>query len=126
MLTNDQTGWVVQFLVSVRGGYAGNVGYVAAGFWGGMTLGRVILADVVHKFGERRMIFILTACALVMQILFWFIPNVIADAVLISLLGFFIAPFFPVGVSVMTKLLPRELHVGAVGKYTQTLDPWPY
>ena len=108
-------GWVVQFLVDVRGGYAGNVGYVATGFWAGLTLGRVVLADVVNKIGERRAVFGLITCALVMQILFWFVPNIIADAVLISFLGFFIAPFFPVGISVMTKLLPRELHVAAIG-----------
>ena len=57
----------------------------------------------------------LIACALGLQLLFWFVPNIIADAVFISILGFCIAPFFPVGVSVLTKLLPRELHVAAVG-----------
>ena len=111
---------MVQFLVNVRRGYAGQVGYVATGFWGGLTLGRLVLAEAVNKFGERRSVFILIAIALVMQILFWFVSNIIADAVLISILGFCIAPFFPVGVSVMTKLLPRELHVAAIGGALQS------
>lgn len=34
---------------------------------------------------------------------------------MISLLGFLIGPFFPTGISVATKLLPRELHVAAIG-----------
>lgn len=130
-------GWVVQFLITVRNGDPSKVGYVASGFWGGLTLGRLVLADITHKLGERRMIFVYLALALVMQLLFWFVPNVIANAVVLSILGmigpprppgslsvchwlihytgFFIAPFFPVGLSVLTKLLPRELHVGGIG-----------
>ena len=111
-------GWVVQFLVSVRGGYAGQVGYVASGFWGGLTLGRLLLSDAINRFGERRSVLVLIACALGKQFLFWFVPNIVADAIFISVLGFCIAPFFPVGISVVTKLLPRELHVAAVGKCT--------
>jgi MFS family permease len=111
-----------------------------------LTVGRLVLADITFKLGERRMIFVYLALGLAMQLLFWFIPNIIANAVAVSLLGkhivpiylammlsvmisfdvlqslteniligFFIAPFFPVGLSVLTKLLPRELHVGGIG-----------
>jgi len=112
-------GWVVEFLVSVRKGVPSKVGYVASGFWGGLTVGRLVLADVTFKLGEQRMIFVYLGLALSMQLMFWFIPNIIANAVVVSLLGFFIAPFFPVGISVLTKLLPRELHVAAIG-FTST------
>ena len=108
-------GWVVQFLISVRGGVPSKVGYVASGFWGGLTLGRVVLAEPVNKLGERRPVMVLIVAALAMQFIYWFVPNVIANAVVVSLLGFFIAPFFPVGISVLTKLLPRELHVASIG-----------
>jgi hypothetical protein len=33
--------------------------------------------------------------------------------------GFVIAPFFPVGVSILTKTLPRELHTAAIGRLLQ-------
>ena len=79
-------------------------------------VGRVVLADIVHKLGERRMLFVLILFGLTMQLVYWFVPNVTADAVVISLLGFFIAPFFPVGISVLSKLLPRELHVASIGE----------
>ena len=136
------TGWVVQFLISIRHGKPSQVGYVASGFWGGLTVGRVILAEFTNKMGERRMIFIYIILGLAMQLLFWFVPNVIANAVAISLLGeltfylfsfphfktqsynlftigFFIAPMFPVGISVLTKLLPAELHVASIGEDPQ-------
>lgn len=109
-------GWVVQFLISVRHGDPGKVGYVASGFWAGLMVGRIVLADIVHKLGERRMLYVLILLALAMQLVYWFVPNIITDAIAVSLLGFFIAPFFPVGISVLSKLLPRELHVASIGK----------
>jgi len=108
-------GWVVEFLIRVRNGQPAKVGYVASGFWGGLTLGRLLLADITFRLGERPMIFVYLAFSLAAQLVFWFVPSIIADAVMISLLGFFIGPFFPTGISVATKLLPRELHVAAVG-----------
>lgn len=100
----------------MRNGTPSKVGYVASGFWGGLALGRAALADITNKLGERRMVFIYIVAALVMQLMFWFVPNIIADAVVVSFLGFFIAPFFPAGISVLTKLLPKELHVASIGK----------
>lgn len=61
------------------------------------------------------MVFIYIIIGLAMQLLFWFVPNVIASAVIVSILGFIIAPFFPAGITVLTKLLPRDLHVASIG-----------
>ncbi|EAW15189.1 putative MFS transporter [Aspergillus clavatus NRRL 1] len=108
-------GWLVQFLVSVRHGDPKKVGYVASGFWSGFTLGRVLLADITHKFGERRMVFIYIALAIALQVMFWVIPNIIANAITVCFLGFFIGPFYPVGLYVLTKVVPQELHIGALG-----------
>ncbi|KAL1852455.1 hypothetical protein VTK73DRAFT_9216 [Phialemonium thermophilum] len=108
-------GWVVEFLISVRKGSPSRVGYVASGFWGGLALGRLVLADITHRLGDKRMISIYIVVGLGMQLLFWFVPNVVANAVAVSLLGFIIAPFFPVGISVLTRLLPADLHVASVG-----------
>lgn len=88
-------GWVVEFLIRVRGGKASHVGYVASGFWGGLTLGRIFLADITHRLGERRMVMLYVLLSLVVQLIFWFVPNIITNAVMISLLGFFLGPLFP-------------------------------
>ncbi|KAL5336722.1 major facilitator superfamily domain-containing protein [Aspergillus crustosus] len=108
-------GWLVQFLVAVRHGDPEKVGYVASIFWCGFTLGRIALADVTHKFGERRMVFIYISLAIGFQLIFWLIPNIIANAVAVCLLGFFIGPFYPVGLYVLTEVVPQELHLGAIG-----------
>lgn len=95
---------------------------MASGFWGGLALGRLLLADITSKFGERTMIFIYIVIGLIMQLFFWFIPDVVANAVVVSLLGFVIGPFFPAGLTVITKLLPRDLHVASIGMCA-TLSP---
>ncbi|KAA8911295.1 major facilitator superfamily domain-containing protein [Sphaerosporella brunnea] len=114
------SGWVVEFLIRERGGHASSVGYVASGFWGGLTLGRLLLADITFRLGERRMVFVYLVLSLAVQLTFWLVPNLLANAVMISLLGFFIGPFFPTGISVATKLLPKELHVPAIGFMSTT------
>ena len=74
-------GWVVEFLIRERGGEAKDVGYVASGFWGGLTAGRVLLGDLTFRLGERRMVFLYLVLAVVVQLIFWFVPNIIANAV---------------------------------------------
>lgn len=108
-------GWIVQFIVSVRHGDPKKVGYIASGFWTGFTVGRVLLADVTHRFGERRMVFVYLVLAVMMQLMFWFVPSIPVNAIAVFLLGFFIGPFYPVGLYVLTEIVPQELHVGAIG-----------
>ena len=88
---------------------------MASGFWGGLTASRVLLADITFRLAERWMIFLYLFAAFAAQLVFWFVPNIVAIAVVISLLGFSIGPFFTTGISVATKLMPWQLHVAAVG-----------
>lgn len=61
------------------------------------------------------MVFFYIALSIALQVMFWLIPNIIANAVTVCLLGFFIGPFYPVGLYVLTKVIPQELHIGALG-----------
>lgn len=65
------SGWVVEYLVDVRDGNLSLMGYVPAGFNGGALLGRVLLAEPTHRFGERRMVFVYCVLALALQLVFW-------------------------------------------------------
>ncbi|KAJ0413328.1 hypothetical protein BJY00DRAFT_319902 [Aspergillus carlsbadensis] len=87
-------GWIVKYLVDVRNGDLDKMGYVPAGFYGGGFLGRLLLAEPTHCFGEWRMIFIYIMLCLALELVFWLIPDIITKAVAISLLGFFSGPFF--------------------------------
>ena len=90
----DKLGWVVEYLVRVRHGDLTKVGYVPAGSYGGICLGRLLLAEPTHKFGERRMLLIYAFICFAMQLVFWLVPNMISSIAMFSMMGFFLGPFF--------------------------------
>ncbi|RFU81655.1 mfs transporter [Trichoderma arundinaceum] len=64
-------GWVVEYLVNVRHGELSQMGYVPAGFNGGALLGRLLLAEPTHRFGERRMVLLYCLASIALQLIFW-------------------------------------------------------
>lgn len=64
-------GWVVEYLVEVRGGDLSQMGYVPAGFNGGCLLGRLLLAEPTYRLGEKRMVFFYCCLAIALQVVFW-------------------------------------------------------
>jgi MFS family permease len=87
-------GWVVEYLVQARNGHLPEVGYVPAALWGGILLGRIVLAEPTHRFGERRMTLLYCVLILILQLVFWLVPNLISSAVSLCLLGVFYGPMF--------------------------------
>lgn len=70
-MTLTASGWVVEYLVDVRDGDLERVSYVPAGFSGGCLLGRLLLPEPTHKYGERLMGTIYLAICLGVQLVFW-------------------------------------------------------
>ncbi|KAL9015166.1 MAG: hypothetical protein Q9173_000197 [Seirophora scorigena] len=108
-------GWIVNFMIRVRHGEPFSSGMTATGFWLGITVGRVILGFVTPKVGERLAVSAYLLVAVGCELVFWLVPQFIVSAVAVSLLGFFIGPIFPSTVIAVTKLLPSEMHVAAIG-----------
>ncbi|KAL2427300.1 hypothetical protein ABEF95_011395 [Exophiala dermatitidis] len=108
-------GWVVEYLVRVRKGDLSSMGYAPTGFYGGGFLGRLLLAEPTHRFGDRRMVFGYIVACIALQVMFWTIPNIVAGFVLYSALGFFSGPFFVSGISVASKLCPKSVQTTALG-----------
>ena len=110
-------GWIVTFMLRVRHGSAFASGLSSTGFWLGVTVGRFVLGFVTARGfkNEKRAITVYLVACMVLQLMFWLIPHFDVSAVLVSFLGFFVGPFFPAAVIVATKLLPKRLHVAAVG-----------
>lgn len=104
-------GWIVTFLLDYRNGPA-SVGYVASGFWAGLTIGRLVLTRPMDvKFGIRRSITIVSIISLIIIGLAWAIENTIAVGVLVCIAGFFIGPNYPLTISIVADLIPRKLQV---------------
>ncbi len=113
-------GWVVEFLHVVRGGHLSLVGYTSAVFYGGIAFGRFVLAEPTFRFGEKRMVLLYTLAGLTVEIVFWRVSNsnIVVGTVMISILNFFLGPLMATGVSVGSKLFPRELQSSALGTST--------
>lgn len=108
------SGWVISFLINYRHGDPSQVGYVTAGFWGGITLGRFVISPFCQRITERLSVYILTLSAIALQLLVWFVPNIVGDAVAVSLIGLFLGPVYPCGQTVFTKLLPGRIQVTSI------------
>ncbi|KAK1481645.1 hypothetical protein CCUS01_16004 [Colletotrichum cuscutae] len=65
--------------------------------------------------GEKRAIAIYLVISLVLELLYWLVPNFVASVIFITFLGFFLGPLFPAVIVTATKLLPNDYHVGVIG-----------
>ncbi|RDW71797.1 hypothetical protein BP5796_07831 [Coleophoma crateriformis] len=108
------SGWVISFLVQIRHGDPSRVGFVTAGFWGGITLGRFTLSFLAHRFGERPSVFIMTIGALAIEFLVWFLPSVAGSAVAVSLSGLLLGPISPSAIHIFQRLIPRKDQLAAL------------
>ena len=55
------------------------------------------------------------ALTMALELIFWLVPQFYVSAVSVGFQGFFMGPLFPAAIVVATKLLPRHLHVSAIG-----------
>jgi fucose permease len=102
-------------MLRVRNASAYASGISGTGFWAGMAAGRASLGFVTERFGERLCVIVYLALSIGLQLLFWLVPQFIVSAVAVAFLGFFLGPLFPGAVMVTAKLLPKRIHVSAIG-----------
>ncbi|CAK7270785.1 hypothetical protein SEPCBS119000_004267 [Sporothrix epigloea] len=104
-------GWVTSFLLADRGSKEPEVGYVTAGFWAGITLGRFFLAWPAQRIGSRLFVYILVAGSTIFELLVWFVPNVIGDAFAVSIVGLLLGPVYPCAAGMMMRGMSRKERV---------------
>lgn len=80
-----------------------------------MALGRVTLGFVTERFSERLCLTVYLAFSVSLQLLFWLVLRFIVSAIAVAFLGFLLGPVFPGAVTVTAKLLPKNIHVSAIG-----------
>ncbi|KAI1815494.1 MFS general substrate transporter [Poronia punctata] len=108
------SGWTISYLITTRGGDPAAVGNVTSGFWGGITLGRFFLSPIGARVGEKRFVYGLTAGAAAFQLLVWFVPNIIGEAVSLAIVGLLLGPVYPCAMSVFTRSLSRGEQVSGL------------
>ncbi|KAH8900147.1 MFS general substrate transporter [Thozetella sp. PMI_491] len=112
------SGWVISFLITTRNGDPSKVGYVTAGFWAGITLGRFLLSAPAHRIGEKTFVYGVTVGAIVFELLVWLVPNVIGNAVAVSIVGLLLGPVYPCAAAVFMRSLSKHEQVSGLGVIT--------
>ncbi|KAH7100700.1 MFS general substrate transporter [Auriculariales sp. MPI-PUGE-AT-0066] len=107
-------GWVVTFIIDERSGGPG-AGYISAGFFGGLMLGRVLLLPLNSWVGERRVIFGYALLTIALDIVVWRVPSLVGNAVAVSFMGMLLGPWFPIVMRETGLLLPPSIVTGAIG-----------
>ncbi|ODQ79056.1 hypothetical protein BABINDRAFT_162126 [Babjeviella inositovora NRRL Y-12698] len=103
-------GWIVTFLLEYRHSNSTSTGYVASGFWGGLTLGRLFLTHPLALFfGARRGVLYTSILGVVLVVLTWVVNHVIVEAVFISLAGLVTGPIYPLMISRAADLIDPHL-----------------
>ncbi|KAI4118787.1 MAG: hypothetical protein LQ345_001247, partial [Seirophora villosa] len=108
------SGWVISFLIAYRHGDPSRVGYVTAGFWAGITLGRFTLTHPAHRIGEKIAVVGLIVGAILFQLLVWFVPNVVGESVAVSIVGLLLGPVYPCSTAVYSRLLDRSIQMSSL------------
>ncbi|KAL2811864.1 MFS general substrate transporter [Aspergillus granulosus] len=108
-------GWIVTLMLEVRHAAAFPSGMTATGYWLGITVGRVVLGFVTSRIGAKLATSIYIVLSIAFSLILWLVPHFIVSAIVVSIQGFFLGPLFPSVVVVMTQLLPKHLHVPAIG-----------
>ena len=109
------SGWVISFLINVRDGDPSSVGYVSAGFWAGITVGRFLLSGPAHKIGEKRFVYGLVGGAIAFQLLVWLVPNIVGNAVAVSFVGLLLGPVYPCSCAVFLRAMSRRDALSGMG-----------
>ncbi|KAG8931617.1 hypothetical protein FRC02_002439 [Tulasnella sp. 418] len=84
----------------------------------GITLGRVALLWVNQKIGEKRVVYLYAILAMGLELVVWLVPNVVGNAIAVSLIGVLMGPFYPICMNVAGSLLPQSILVGSIGWIT--------
>jgi fucose permease len=109
------SGWVISFLIAARNGDPSSVGYVTAGFWAGITIGRFVLSSPAHKIGEKTFVYFTVVGAAVFQLLVWLVPNVVGDAISVAIVGLLLGPVYPCAAAVFMRGMNRSEKVSGMG-----------
>ncbi|KAF0321113.1 bypass of stop codon protein 6 [Colletotrichum asianum] len=113
------SGWVISFLVDVRDvANPQAVGYVTAGFWAGITVGRFLLSGLGQKVGEKRFVYVMTLGAACFQLLVWFVPNIVGNAVSLAIVGLLLGPIYPCAATVFLRGMPGRSRTSGIAIIT--------
>ncbi len=107
--------WSYSFLTESRHQATVLSGAAISGYWLGLTLGRLTLANLAGRVGQKRLIQGCIAGVVLGILLIWLAPNGGIAAAGLFLTGFSLGPIFPTTIALMSTLVPARVLPSAIG-----------
>jgi fucose permease len=109
--------WGYNYLVGARALVPFAAGWIISGFGLGLTIGRFVIQPLAEKrgVGLAPLMYALIFCTLGSLLIVWLAPWGALAGVGFCLLGFSLAPIYPVTVALTPRLVPRRLEASAIG-----------
>src|SRR5579884_748719 len=95
--------WSYSFLTQQRHVLPLFSGWIVSGYWLGLTLGRVTLAQIVQRLGEKRVIQLCLLSVFGSILIVWLSPLQALSAFGLFLVGFSLGPIFPTTIALTSK-----------------------
>ncbi|KAF7189259.1 Bypass of stop codon protein 6 [Pseudocercospora fuligena] len=108
--------WISSYLIDVRGFGRPTGNSLTAGYWIGLTLGRVVVGFLASRmdWGKATVL----GCSIMCYFACFFFV-LVSDtglcAIGIAMIGFFLGPLFPEAVVMQARLLPKHMQLAAIG-----------
>jgi fucose permease len=90
-------------------------GWFITGYWLGLTLGRLTLANLAERLGNKRLVQLCLVGTVVGVLLIWLLPFTLASAIGLILAGFSLGPIFPTIIAIISEEVPASLRSSAIG-----------
>jgi fucose permease len=107
--------WGYSFLTEERGNPALLSGWIVSGYWFSLTIGRLALARVAERVGNRRLIQGCLVGVVTGLTIAWFVPLQVVTASGLWLTGFSLGPIFPTMIALMPRLVAARFVPSAIG-----------
>lgn len=109
--------WAYSFLLEARAQSTLSAGWIASGYWLGLTLGRFLIqrqAERMH-IGIVALMYGCIASIILGLLLIWLVPVGVVAAIGFCLIGFSLAPIYPMTVVIVPRLVPERLGASTIG-----------
>ncbi len=107
--------WGYSFLTIARQGPVLESAWAISGYWLGLTVSRLTLANASARLGMRALMHICLVGVVVGLLLVWLLPGFWGAAPGLCLIGFFLGPIFPTSIALLSQAVPARLVASAVG-----------
>lgn len=107
--------WSYSYLTEERHELPFLSGWFITAYWLGLTLGRLTLANLAERLGNKRLIQLCLVGTVVGVLLLWLVPVTAVSAIGLVIAGYSLGPIFPTTIAIVSDLVPGSLRSSAIG-----------